>query len=68
MLGPFFINKLSPNFGLCFSFKNKGCIKIARSAPVCGTGMGPGRPREQLNENTAFIDGSQIYGSSSKDM
>ncbi|KAL3108041.1 hypothetical protein niasHT_018203 [Heterodera trifolii] len=48
-------------------FRQKGCLKISRSAPVCGTGVS-GRPREQLNENTAFVDGSQIYGSSSRDL
>uniref|UniRef100_A0A1I8BPL1 ShKT domain-containing protein n=1 Tax=Meloidogyne hapla TaxID=6305 RepID=A0A1I8BPL1_MELHA len=38
------------------AFRQKGCLKISRSVPVCGTGN-PGRPREQLNENTAFVDG-----------
>uniref|UniRef100_A0A0K0EPD7 peroxidase n=1 Tax=Strongyloides stercoralis TaxID=6248 RepID=A0A0K0EPD7_STRER len=48
------------------SFKKKECLKMSRSAPVCGTGQTT--PRQQLNENTGFIDGSTIYGSSSKDL
>uniref|UniRef100_A0A915JI24 peroxidase n=1 Tax=Romanomermis culicivorax TaxID=13658 RepID=A0A915JI24_ROMCU len=38
------------------------CLGFTRSAPVCGL-----QPRIRLNENTAFIDGSQIYSSSSLD-
>uniref|UniRef100_A0A158Q7N5 peroxidase n=1 Tax=Elaeophora elaphi TaxID=1147741 RepID=A0A158Q7N5_9BILA len=49
------------------AFKQRGCLKISRSAPICGTGRN-GVPREQLNENTAFIDASPLYGSSFKDM
>uniref|UniRef100_A0A0N5AN51 peroxidase n=1 Tax=Syphacia muris TaxID=451379 RepID=A0A0N5AN51_9BILA len=45
------------------TFKKRGCIRISRSAPVCGL-----RPRQQLNENTAFIDASTLYGSSPKDI
>ncbi|GMR36562.1 hypothetical protein PMAYCL1PPCAC_06757, partial [Pristionchus mayeri] len=41
------------------------CIRFTRAVPVCGTGRGE-LPREQFNENSAFIDGSQIYGSDTK--
>lgn len=39
-----------------------GCVSFTRSFNVCGTGTG-NRPREQYNENTAFIDGSTVYSS-----
>ncbi|WKX96700.1 hypothetical protein Q1695_012831 [Nippostrongylus brasiliensis] len=38
------------------------CVQFSRSFQVCGTGVG-NRPREQYNENTAFIDGSTVYSS-----
>uniref|UniRef100_A0A0N4ZC99 peroxidase n=1 Tax=Parastrongyloides trichosuri TaxID=131310 RepID=A0A0N4ZC99_PARTI len=47
-------------------FKKKECLKMSRSAPICGTGQTT--PRQQLNENSGFIDGSAIYGSSTKDL
>ncbi|KAK5964903.1 hypothetical protein GCK32_016294, partial [Trichostrongylus colubriformis] len=45
------------------AFKQKQCLKVSRSAPICHV-----TPREQLNENTAYIDASMIYGSSPKDL
>uniref|UniRef100_A0AAF5Q2S6 peroxidase n=2 Tax=Wuchereria bancrofti TaxID=6293 RepID=A0AAF5Q2S6_WUCBA len=49
------------------AFKQRHCLKVSRSSPICGTGRN-GIPREQLNENTAFIDASPLYGSSLKDV
>lgn len=34
------------------------CLDIGRSVRACGSGR-----REQINQNSAFIDGNQIYGS-----
>lgn len=46
---------------------NRRCIDFVRSSAVCGSGMtsvffGTVEPREQINQLTAWIDGSQIYG------
>ena len=48
---------------------NRSCLSFTRSSAVCGTGAASlligdvGIHREQLNEITSHIDGSQIYGS-----
>ncbi|MCP9261233.1 Bardet-Biedl syndrome 1 protein [Dirofilaria immitis] len=44
------------------NFKLGSCIRVSRSSAICGSGRQ--KPRQQLNENTNFIDGSPIYGSS----
>jgi peroxidase len=38
-------------------------IPLTRDAAAPGTGTGPGNPREHVNELTAWIDASMVYGS-----
>ena len=42
------------------------CIHFSRSATECQIRKGRITTRQQINVNTAFIDGSQIYGSCSE--
>ncbi|TMS40178.1 hypothetical protein L596_006590 [Steinernema carpocapsae] len=57
-----FISANDPNN----NFKSNTCIRVSRSSAICGSGTT--KPRQQLNENTAYIDGSPIYGSSVGDL
>ncbi|CAJ0604842.1 unnamed protein product [Cylicocyclus nassatus] len=50
-----------PNAG----FRRNTCVRVSRSSPICGSGNQ--KPRQQLNENTGYIDASPIYGSSVHD-
>ncbi|UMM17181.1 hypothetical protein L5515_013861 [Caenorhabditis briggsae] len=47
------------------NFRQAQCIRVSRSSPICGSGNL--KPRQQLNENTGYIDASPIYGSSVHD-
>lgn len=46
---------------------NRRCIDFIRTSAVCGSGStsilwGSFTPREQLNQLTSYLDGSQVYG------
>lgn len=62
---PFRVPTDDPTFGN--SSSSQVCHPFMRSLPVCQQSPdGSVRPRQQVNELTSFIDGSQIYGSSEK--
>lgn len=62
---PFRVTTDDPSFG--DSSSNQICHPFVRSLPVCEQSPdGNVSPRQQVNELTSFIDGSQIYGSSEK--
>ncbi|XP_055701010.1 peroxidasin isoform X2 [Phlebotomus papatasi] len=46
---------------------NRRCLDFVRSSAICGSGQtsvlfGQIQPREQINQLTSFLDGSQVYG------
>lgn len=59
-----FISKVPPNDP---RVTNRRCIDLFRSSAICGSGMTSVlfetiQPREQINQLTAYIDASQVYG------
>ena len=54
---------IPPCFPIAPAKNSTRCIKMTRSAAVCQSDPADLQPREQINVLTAFIDGSQIYGS-----
>lgn len=42
---------------------SKTCLTFPRSIAACGSQPQELKPRQQINEITSFIDGSQVYGS-----
>ena len=52
------INPEDPLFNEEFPY-----LPFRRNDPAPGTGTGTAVPREQVNQLTAYIDGSQVYGS-----
>ena len=58
---PFAIPEDDPAFD---RFRDGPTMALNRSAYDPSTGTGPDNPRQQLNAITAFIDASQVYGSS----
>jgi hypothetical protein len=47
------------------SFENDfGSMSFTRDAAAAGTGTGAGNPRQQVNTESSYIDGSSVYGNS----
>ena len=68
---PCFPIEISPNDTSRFH-ENGNCMEFTRSSAVCGTGetsliSNKIYQREQINQITAFVDGSSLYGSRDQD-
>lgn len=48
------------SFKKVFFYRRGHCIPFSRSIPLCGTGPTGQTPRTPMNENTAFIDASNV--------
>ena len=62
---PIHVHENDTTFGATSS--NVGhCLTFSRSLPTCRLESAASVPRDQVNQITSFIDGSQVYGSSDK--
>ena len=62
---PIHVHENDTTFGMA-SANDGRCLSFSRSLPTCKMDTSASVPRDQVNQITAFVDGSQVYGSSEK--